>query len=146
MSEEYTLIYEAVENAAGPIPVAFPNRKYPEDGQPGDVPFYAVSIISTSKTGLGVAHNSTNRQMGMIQVSCYVRDDKGEIKAVEMADNIADAFPRGTRLIGTELTVKIDQPPYKTQGFSASTRLQNGIKIQGGWYMIPVTIPYYIYT
>lgn len=124
---EYDLFFNAVKVAAGSTPVAYPNVAYS-----GDVDYYKVDLMPGGKIGMGVAHESSNMQTGMCQVSCYVRENVGEIKAVEFADVIILAFPKGTELKDT-ITVSIDAPAYKSPGLATD-----------GWYMIPVTIPYHI--
>ena len=80
---------------------------------------------------LGIRESS--RQRGICQVSCSVRENIGEIAALEMAKIILDAFPRLTVLGSGELIVRIDDPAYVSGGIQSE-----------GWYMIPVSIPYYI--
>ena len=124
---EYELFFDAVTTAAAGTPIAFPNVAYA-----GEEPYYRVFIMPSEKRGLGVAFISSDRQRGFCQVSCYVRDGAGEIQAVTLADKIKDAFPKGTKLTDT-ITVQIDDPAYSSPGLATD-----------GWYMIPVTIPYYI--
>lgn len=124
---EYSLFFDAVIAAAAGTPVAFPNINYS-----GDAEYFRVDIMPALKRGIGVAYDSSNRQRGLCQVSCYVREGAGEIKAVTLANQIIAAFPKGTKLTDT-ITVQIDDPAYASPGIATD-----------GWYMIPVTIPYYI--
>lgn len=141
---ENEAIYKAVKAAAGDFPVAYPNSGYPKEGQPADIPYYKVDILPASENSLGLSFSSATRQLGIIQVSCYIRDGKGDIPAVEMADQIIAAFPRGTVLEDGGVSVRIEDKAYKSQGFSATTSNVGGEKVNGGWFMIPVTIPYII--
>ena len=122
-----TLFFEAVSLAANGTPVAYPNVPYD-----GNEPYFSVDIMPTKAFAMGIAN--TNRQGGICQVSCFIRDGIGEIQALAMAKTIIDAFGRGTVLSDGTTTVRIDDPVW------ASAGLQNG----SGWYMIPVSIPYYI--
>lgn len=121
-----TLFFEAVSLAANGTPVAYPNVSYD-----GDEAYYSVAIMPTRAFELGI--DDTNIQGGICQVSCFIRDGIGELSALAMAKTIIDSFIRGTVLSDGETTVRIDKPAWASAGLQTTT----------GWYMIPVSIPYY---
>lgn len=131
MASVNSLFFDAVKIAAGAVKVALPNIKFDPSGLTS---FYQVFIVPARKTAIGLS--DTNSQGGFCQVSCFVKHEAGEIKAVTMAETIMAAFPRGTVLGDNSLKVKIIQPAYYSQGL-----INNN-----GWYMVPVTIPYIVLT
>ena len=121
-----TLFFEAVSLAANGTPVAYPNVSFDSEGA-----YYKVNVMPTAAFPLGIA--DTNRQGGICQVSCMIRDGIGELAALAMAKTMLDSFGRGTVLSDGETTVRIDDPAWASAGLQTTT----------GWYMIPVSIPYY---
>ena len=124
-----TLFFEAVATAAGDTPIAYPNVSYETTDA-----YYSVHIMPTQSFAMGISN--TNRQAGICQVSCFIRDGGGEAEALTMAKAIIDAFPRNTEFVGAGFKLRIDNPAWVSAG------LQTG----KGWYMIPVSIPYYTIT
>ena len=107
---------------------------YPNIDLIPNMDYYKVDCLMSNKMGLGISE--LDRQNGFCQVSCFVRDGTGEIKAISMANKIIEAFPRSTRITDGELIVRIDSPPY----------YKNGINQGNGWFMLPVTIPFTVLT
>lgn len=130
MSSVNSLFLDAVKIAAGAVPVALPNIPF----TPTTETYYQVFIVPSTKKAVGI--NSTNVQGGFCQVSCWIKEKIGEIKAITMAENIIAAFPRGTKLTDNSLKVEVIQPAYYSQGLTNNN----------GWYMVPVTIPYIVLT
>ena len=110
------------------------NILYPNIDFIPDIDYYKIDCLLSNKIGLGISE--LDRQNGFCQVSCFIRDGTGEIKAINMADKIIAAFPRGTRLTDGELIVRIDSPAY----------YKSGINSGDGWFMMPVTIPFTVLT
>lgn len=130
MSSVNSLFLDAVNKAAGAVPVALPNIPF----TPTTETYYQVFIVPATKKAVGI--NSINVQGGFCQVSCWIKEKVGEIKAITMAENIIAAFPRGTKLTDNSLKVEVIQPAYYSQGLTNNN----------GWYMVPVTIPYIVLT
>lgn len=124
---EHELFFQAVSVAAGSVSVAYPNIPYS-----GDDPYYTVSILPAGAIPIDLKTESY--QSGICQVSCYIRDGIGEIKALEMAQTILNAFPRLTKLEGDGIAVHIKNPAWISPGISVD-----------GWYFIPVSIPYHYF-
>ena len=121
------MFFELVLTAASPATVAMPNVGF----DPGALStYYEVFLVPGRKSAMDM--DSTNIQRGFCQVSCFVREKIGEVKAVTMAEKIITAFPRGTKFSSNGLAVEIVQPAYYSQGFLTDN----------GWYVVPVTIPY----
>lgn len=120
-----SLFFDAVKAAATTTPVAFPNISYTANTE-----YYRVFVVPAQKEGVGVSKVSS--QNGFCQVSCFVRDGEGEIKAIALAEKIIASFPMGTKLKSESITIEINKPAYYSGGMNTNN----------GWYMIPVTIPY----
>ena len=131
MSSVNELFFQNVKIAANVIPVALPNIKFDPTGLDK---YYQIYIVPARKVAVGLSE--VNSQNGFCQVSCFVRADVGEIKALNMAESIINYFPRGTRLWDNSSKVEINQPSYYSQGLTNNN----------GWYMVPVTIPYIVLT
>lgn len=126
-----SLFFDKVKLAAGSIKVALPNIKFDPTGLDS---YYQVFIVPARKEALGI--NSSDVQNGFCQVSCYVKYDVGEPKAIAMAETIINAFPRNTKMSSGNLRVEVNKPSYYS----------NGLTSNNSWYMIPVTIPYVVLT
>ena len=125
------LFYEAVSSASGLTQVSYPNLKFDKSVISE---YYQVICLPQTKFGIGCA--SFNRQNGFCQVSCFITYNRNEKHAIDLAETIIAAFPRGTRLSDGSITVNVDQPPYYT----------GGITTDDGWFFIPVTIPFNVLT
>lgn len=125
------LFYEAISVAAGTTKVSYPNIEFDKSVISE---YYQVICLPQTKFGIGCA--SFNRQNGFCQVSCYIENNNSEEKAIDMAEVIISAFPRGTRLESGDIRVNIDQPAYYTGGITTSD----------GWFFVPVTIPFNVLT
>jgi hypothetical protein len=127
MATVNSLFFDAVLTAASPDNVAMPNVGF----DPGTLEKYYEIFIVPGRSA-AVDMDSLNEQRGFCQVSCFVKEKVGEIKAVTMANKIIAAFPRNTRFKDTAFRIDIVQPAYYSQGLNTDN----------GWYMVPVTIPY----
>lgn len=123
------IFYNYIESLGLQQDILYPNIDFIPD-----MDYYKVDCFMSNKIGLGISE--LDRQNGFCQVSCFIRDGTGEIKAINMADRIIAAFPRGTRLTDGELIVRIDSPAY----------YKSGINTGDGWFMMPVTIPFTVLT
>lgn len=126
-----SLFFDAVKTAAGITKVALPNIPFDPSALES---YYQVFIIPAMKRAKGIS--SYNEQRGICQVSCFVKNKVGEINAVDMAETMIAAFPRGTKLTSGTLKVEINFPAYYGQGLTNNNM----------WYMVPVTIPYMVLT
>lgn len=123
------IFYNYIESLGLEQDILYPNLDFIPD-----IDYYKIDCLFSNKIGLGISE--LDRQNGFCQVSCFIRDGTGEIKAINMADIIIAAFPRGTRLTDGELIVRIDSPAY----------YKSGINTGDGWFMMPVTIPFTVLT
>lgn len=130
MATVNSMFFDAVLAAASPIDVDMPNVGF----NPELLEKYYKVFISPGKS-VAVDMDKLNEQGGFCQVSCFVKEKVGEIKAVEMAKQIIDAFPRNTKFKDDAFRVSLVQPAYYSQGMQTNN----------GWYMVPVTIPYIVH-
>lgn len=124
------IFFEAVLAAASPYNVAMPNVGF----DPEQLEKYYEVFILPGKT-VAFDFGTHNKQSGLCQVSCFVKEKVGEIKAVTMAQKIIEAFPRNTRFKDEASQINIVQPAYYSQGRNTNN----------GWYMVPVTIPFSVH-
>lgn len=125
-----SLFFDAVKTAAGSVKVALPNVFF----DPINLESYYQVFVAPGRA-MAADMSTTNKQGGFCQVSCWVKEKVGEIKAITMAGTIIAAFPRNTKLKGTDFVVDLVQPAYYSQGLTNNN----------GWYMVPVTIPYIVH-
>lgn len=106
--------------------VGLPTIYYPNIN--ADIPTdeHIVPYVLPANT-FPVGIRTTNKEMGLFQVSIYVKKGSGEITALNYADTIIQGFPRNLDLGD----VRIDQPA------SIGRSLYDG-----NWEITPVTIPY----
>ena len=82
-------------------------------------------VLPATTESIGVA--TTDKEIGVFQVSIYVAKGSGELKAANLAQIILNGFPRNTQLPG----VRID----KTGSIGPSIFID-------GWSMTPISILY----
>lgn len=110
---------------------SMPTIYYPNiDGEPNE-DHIIVSILFGNTNTVGL--NSTNQNKGIINVLVRVETGKGQIRAMQIADDVLALFQRNTVLTSNDVTVRIDLQGY------VSPPLPNN-----GWYTVPVSIPYNI--
>jgi len=130
MATVNSIFFDAVKVAAGSVKVALPNIYF----DPGLLDsYYGILVALGRKSAVDLV--KINKQGGFAQVSCYVREKVGEIKAVTMAETMIAAFPRNTKFKATDFVIDLVQPAYYSQGLTTNN----------GWYMVPVTIPYIVH-
>lgn len=71
------------------------------------------------------------RDSGIFQVMVFYPENTGPAAAAARADLICAQFARGLTLTSGTLRVLVDRSPYASTG-----------RNEGGWYGLPVTIPY----
>lgn len=82
-------------------------------------------VLPADTTSIGLV--STDQELGIFQVSIYVKKGSGEILAKTIAEQILDIFPRNTQLTG----VRIDNKGSIAPSFTIDA-----------WQVTPVSIPY----
>jgi hypothetical protein len=88
-----------------------------------------VDVLPVPTESMGVS--GPEWQRGIVQFTVMVRDGTGAVGADAIAETIISKFPRGTSFSSSGLSIRFDEKGWKSPG-SAS----------GGWYQVPVTIPY----
>ena len=95
--------------------------------QPTDDHLRAYILPAVTESN-GIAHDSSTRQFGILQVNIFVKESRGaNISSGDIALNILNAFQRGTVLTGIEF----NKPPV----VSAPTA-------SGGFLMVVVSCEY----
>lgn len=116
---------------ANSIDVAWENEGYtPVTG----IAYLRATLLPADTAGVGMADNSSDEHLGIYQVDVFTPTDDGKGQAVNLADDIADQFKRGTELTYNGVTVRI-----KTVSRSSGSR-------DGSWFIVPVSIQYYSFT
>ena len=110
-------------DVAALAPIYWPNIA---ESQAPTVDHLRAFIIPADTESRGLA--SWDVERGVIQVSVYSRQGVGVIDAYAMAEAVLGVFPRGTSLAGVKISVSGSIGP----GF-----------MDGAWFVVPVSIPYY---
>jgi hypothetical protein len=99
-----------------------------------NTPYQAVWLLPSETEnpsyGGGIGQR-LERRPGILQVSLFYPSNEGPENAAIRAEAIKAAFPRGLTLTSGSLRVLIMRSPFSSAG-----------RPQGGWYMLPVSIPY----
>lgn len=90
-----------------------------------DGEFITPTVLPATTRSLGLV--ATNQEVGLLQVSVFVKKGVGEIRSAEIAELILAGFPRNLDLS----EVRIDEAGSVGSSF-----------FDGSWQVTPVTIPY----
>ena len=115
-------LFDVVE-AAGILEESFPNVSFDKEK-----PYLDLSILRSGVFSEGL---NIDVHEGMLQVLVMDLQDVGEIKLLEIADQVIALFPRNTRIIEGNTIIYIERTGW----------VGTALPIDGG-YSIPVTIPY----
>jgi hypothetical protein len=88
-----------------------------------------VFVLPAITEAIGI--EKINWASGIIQASIYCKDGVGAIVAADIADTVIALFPRGTVMTNGGLSIRVDSLGYAGPAIT-----------EGGWYQIPVSIPY----
>jgi len=105
-------------------PIAWPNQN-----APGTVPFIALDIVPTARTDVTL-DSSVPIVEGFVMARAIVQEGTSTAAANSKADQIADLFPRGLKIViaggGTILVIKHPEP---LQGFAADQKWIKPVRI-----------------
>lgn len=119
-------IFDYIETAAGLPEIHYPNI----DGDPSGT-HIIVSILPATPISVGL--KSLTQAHGIISVLVRTKEGTGPMQAAKYADTLLALFVRNTELSYDDIKIRIDKAGYVSAPL-------NG----GGWYALPVTIPYNI--
>lgn len=119
-------IFDHIHGASYLPKVFYPNV----DGDPSDDHLIVDILFGNTQT---IGLNSTNQNKGIINVLVRVETGKGQVRAMQIVDDVLTLFQRNTVISNNDVTVRIDLQGY------ISPPLPNN-----GWFTVPVTIPYNI--
>lgn len=110
-SEIFALLCDHLEGLTitPSLDVAMPNVKFPTSGSTPNN-YLRVTHLINQREGFSVGDEGT-KHLGIFQVSVYWRAGDGIVSALEVADQIAEGFAKGTKLYGTGYSVVIYDPP-----------------------------------
>lgn len=114
-------VFEHLTNVGGLPAIFFSNT----NDQPPAGEHIRPKILPNSTRTIGTA--DLDQEVGLIQISVYVKKGKGDERAAEIADAILAAFPRNLELTGLRIDLA---------GSAAGSFLVDG------WQVTPTTIPY----
>lgn len=115
------------DDTSTPLTVAWPEVSF----DPSNTPKYLNLQLLFNRAGWYAMAGVRSQRIGLLQVTVVWPKQQGEIKPLSVASAIADSWKIGTTLYGTDLKLKIYQPPYLSGPFSDAFRVQ-----------IPVNIPW----
>lgn len=122
-TEIKTYIYTKLATDSTLPDIAFPNVEFDSTSK---TEWLEVAIMPLPTLTLGFG--ATKDLGGLVQVTCVVRKDVGELAASRIADKVLALFPIKSH-IATGL--KVEKEPYVSAGFTSDTL-----------YKIPVTLQY----
>jgi len=113
-------------------PVAWENRSFtPVMG----TLYLRPTLIPGDVSQATLGDSGTDMHVGLYQIDVFAEAGRGKRSAIEMADQLADHFKRGTVITYNSRTIRIQ-----------NASRQAGINNADGWYQIPVIISYSAYT
>lgn len=124
-------LFNYLESIKASLPtIYYQNSPNTGKAQPPTTEHIKVFLMPADTSAVGVA--TTDKTVGIFQLSVYVKDGTGTARAAEIATLLLAAFERGTQLING---VRIDKTGSVASGIPG-----------GGWYHVPVSIPYRVFT
>lgn len=119
----------------GGYPIAWPNRAYkPTAG----TSYLALNFLPAFTAQADLGTSGLNENLGVAQVDIWqasvAAGGDGWAAAYDKADQIAEHFKRGTKLVNGGITVTIESVEIGPQ------------LNEDGWFQIPVSINYRAYT
>ena len=114
-------VFDRLEAAPGLLPLFFDNVDL---GVPSGGHLRPYIIPATTKT-LGLI--DLGQEIGLIQVSVFIKKGKGDIVAADAGQLVLDLFPRNLEL-----------PALRIDSFGS----MSAPFYDGAWQITPVTIPY----
>lgn len=116
-----TALFTHLESLSLGVTIHYPNVA--SDLPDGE--FVIPTVLPATTRSLGLV--ATNQELGLLQVSVFVKKGVGEIRSAEIAEAILAGFPRNLDLF----EVRIDEAGSVGASF-----------YDGSWQITPVTIPY----
>ena len=115
-------IYTHLQTDATLPQIAFPNVQFDSTTLTS---WLQVNVMPLPTQTLG--YGATQDIGGLIQVTCIVKQDVGELACSRIADKVLQLFP-----IKSEITsgLKVDREPYASGGYSIDTLYKIAVTIQ----------------
>ena len=105
LAELASLLFARVAAIDPALTIAWPNTAQTIEARP----YLDVALIPMSSGFLG--HSGLRKYVGLLQISVVAERGDGLIRASEIADQIATAFPQNLTLHGDGLTLELPTPP-----------------------------------
>lgn len=114
-------------STANSVPVAWENKLFtPANG----AVYMRQTLLPNSAEGLTVSNSSDDEHLGIYQVDVMSPIEGGKAVAINLADDIADQFKRGTILTYNGVNVVVRNVS------------RNGGRRDGSWFIIAVSVSY----
>lgn len=127
---EFLLARCALMETEGPtLPVAMPDVKFvPPVNAKGDaLPYLRVDLFSNQPFWQGLTTGRVDQ--GLLQITVVWPKGKGIIKAKQAAKAVMDHFPKGLRLYGPGVRVKVYGEPWDATPLLGDTETETPITI-----------------
>jgi hypothetical protein len=102
---------------------------------PADGKYLRVDFLPNKPSAPGLSNTSRIKRQGILQITIVVPPNRGIIPTSDIAQAIADHFPRGLSLANDGVTVSIKEPSWPSGAFVAGDKQQ-----------MPVSIPWVAFT
>lgn len=91
------------------LQVAYPNVPFPAAGAVKPDTYLEANQLRAETQGIGIS--AWNEHAGVLQVDVVYKAEDGAIKPTQIADAVADHFPRNLRLANGSIVVHINERP-----------------------------------
>jgi hypothetical protein len=119
-----------VQDTSGKPEIAWENINFKPQGE---AEWLRLNINFVSRKASGVGQNSQLLYEGVAFIDVFTQSDKSSYDADQLADQVMELFPYGTRLTNGSNTVIIRHAE------------RQGALFEKPWYQVPVTIQFYSY-
>lgn len=112
------------------LPVAMPNV----DFKPSAGTYLEATFLPNSTVNMFRGSTDPNMHQGILQVAVVYKAADGVVKPVDIAGQVVNHFPKGLKITGQGITIRIDERPSITSPIRDDDRLR-----------IPVSVRYKCY-
>lgn len=132
-----TALINTLFNAGLTYPIKYPNGQFytgtTASAQPNNAPWLRVTDLPSQPLQRSLGAAGTDIQVGVLQIDIFVPTGSGDIKSLQIADEIEAIIPSGTTVTYNSKNVRI-----------RSVGLQNGTA-ESAWYSKILNVEYYAY-
>lgn len=110
------------------LPVAYPDIVFPPVGTPQPTTWLEAAFMRAATAAVGVS--KWNEHPGILQVTVVAKQGAGAIASANVADQIADWFKRGTRLVDGGVQIDVYAPPQIASSYADDPYTRTPVSIR----------------